>query len=137
MDEIGKKSIHFIQKDSVLEYQNKESMTAILLAAKYNQLDCVMNLFNEGARIYDSDNKMQNVLHYSIINENEQLIKFFIENDGKQILRKEKNYQGQIPIDLEQAKQFTTWLYTIWDCVASNMTSLITKYIQQGSYQVN
>ena len=65
------------------------------------------------------------------------MIKFFISKDEKFHLRKEKNTMGQIPIDLEKAKYFMTWLYTIWDCVNSGMANMIAKYVTSGAYSVN
>jgi len=56
-------------------------MTPILLATKYNSMGCVNMLYEKGAQLYVSDNKLQNVLHYSIKNENENMIKFFISKD--------------------------------------------------------
>jgi len=60
-------------------------------------------LFDYGANIYTVDNKMQNVLHHAIQNENEELIKFLVSKDQKFLLRKEKNIYDKIPIDLEKA----------------------------------
>ena len=81
-------------------------MTPILAASKYNNLECATLLFDSGANIYVTDNKMQNVLHYSIINENENMIKFFISKDEKLYLRNEQNAMGKSPIDLKKAQPF-------------------------------
>jgi ankyrin repeat protein len=112
-------------------------MTPILLATKYNNIQIVNLLYENGSNLYVTDNKMQNVLHYSIYNENENMIKFFISKDEKFYLRKEKNTLGLIPMDLEKAKYYMTWLYTIWDCVNGGMANLIAKYVTSGSYSVN
>jgi len=75
----------------VLEFNNNDSMTPILAATKYNNYECVTMLHESGANLYVTDNKMQNVLHYAIINENERLIKFLISKDERFKLRKEKS----------------------------------------------
>lgn len=64
---------------------------------------------------------MQNVLHYAILNENENMIKYLISKDQKFHLRKEKSINGHIPMELEKASKFMTWLYTIWDAVNGGM----------------
>lgn len=94
-------------------------------------------LFDYGANIYTVDNKMQNVLHHSILNENENLIKFLVAKDQKFQLRKEKNIYDKIPIDLEKAQMFMTWLYTIWDAAEGGILNLVQTYIKQRSYEVN
>lgn len=112
-------------------------MTPIILSSKFNNFGCVSLLVDHGCTLYCVDNKMQNVLHYAIFNENEQMIKFFTSKDDKFLLRKEKNIYGQIPMELEKAQKFMTWLYTIWDAVNNNMTTLVQKYINDKSYGIN
>jgi len=73
---------YFTLKEAI-EFANKENMTALLVAAKYNNFRAVKELCNRDANIYQTCNKMQNVLHYAILNENEEMIKFFIEKDEK------------------------------------------------------
>lgn len=126
--------MHF---DDLKEFSNKDCLTPLLLAAKYNNMGCITMMFEEQANIYATDNKMQNVLHYAIHNENEQMIKYFVSKDPKQRLRREKNIYGYIPIDLEKAQKFMTWLYTIWDAANGNMVNLVQKYIKMKSYEVN
>lgn len=78
-------------------------MTPIIVSAKFNNFHCVSLLVDHGSNLYVIDNKMQNVLHYAIFNENEHMIKFFTSKDDKFLLRKEKNIFGQIPMELEKA----------------------------------
>ncbi len=59
-------------------------MTALLTSAKYNNFYCAYQLFDFGANLYTTCNKMQNVLHYAIKNENEEMIKFIVSKDEKQ-----------------------------------------------------
>ena len=42
----------------MIEFTSKESLTPLLLAAKYNNLNCVAILYEEGANIYAVDTKM-------------------------------------------------------------------------------
>lgn len=67
--------------ENVLEFTNLDSMTPVILAAKYNNLLCAIMLVEEGANIHVVDNKMQNVLFYAIMNENEKMIRYFISKD--------------------------------------------------------
>jgi ankyrin repeat protein len=69
-------------------------MTPIILAAKYNHLEVMKILYELGGGIYSLDNKMQNVLHYAIFNENEEMIKYIVSKDQKFQLRREKNIYG-------------------------------------------
>mmetsp|Transcript_19067 Transcript_19067/g.18200 ORF Transcript_19067/g.18200 Transcript_19067/m.18200 type:complete len:147 (+) Transcript_19067:1420-1860(+) len=112
-------------------------MTPILLATKCNNMECVNLLYEKGAKLHVSDNKMQNVLHYSIFNENENMIKFFISKDEKLSLRKQQNTLGKTPFDLDKAKNYITWLYSIWDCVQGEMHKPLYKYIKEGHYKIN
>lgn len=55
----------------VIEFTNNDNQTPLFVAAKYNNLNCVTFLYENGANIYAVDNKMENILHYAIHNENE------------------------------------------------------------------
>lgn len=112
-------------------------MTPTLLAAKFNNYQCLTLLVDNGADLYVVDNRMQNVLHYAILNENENMIKYLISKDQKFQLRKEKNVCGLIPMELEKSAKFMTWLYTIWDAVNGGMTQLVIKYLNEKSYDIN
>jgi ankyrin repeat protein len=112
-------------------------MTPVLAAAKYNNYYSAHLLVENGANLYVVDNMMYNVLHHAIENENTQMIKFFISKDQKFLLRREKNINGQIPMEIEKAALFMTWLFNIWDAVKEGMIQLVQKYIKDKSYDVN
>ncbi|CDW82442.1 ankyrin repeat [Stylonychia lemnae] len=121
----------------VIEFTNNDNQTPLFVAAKYNNLNCVNFLFENGANLYAIDNKMENILHNAIHNENEELIKFLVKKDEKFLLRREKNIYDKIPIDLEKAQQFMTWLYTIWDAVEGGIINLVASYVKSKDYEVN
>eukprot|EP00347_Sterkiella_histriomuscorum_P011912 403370620 len=127
----------YLNLSDVLEFTNNVNQTPLFVAAKYNNLDCISFLYDHGANIYTVDNKMENVLHYAIYNENEQMIKFLVNKDSKFMLRREKNIYDKIPIDLEKAQKFMTWLYTIWDAVDGGISNLVASYVKQRAYDVN
>ena len=61
---------------------NRDYLTPLLTATKFNSLGCVTVLVEKyNANIHCVDNNMWNVLHHSIENENAQLIKFFMSKD--------------------------------------------------------
>ena len=62
------------------------------------------------------------------------MIKYLISKDDKFKLRKEKNIKGKIPMEIEKADSFMSWLYTIWDAVSDNMTVIVQQYIKDKSY---
>ena len=127
----------FSPLSSMLEFTNRDSQTPLLLAAKYNNLPIVTLLHDEGANLYSTDALMQNVLHYAVLNRNEPMIRFCVAKDDGFRLRREQNIWGRIPLDLEEAAQYMTWLYTIWDAVNGNIPSLVSKYVKDKAYSVN
>ena len=71
----------FYSLTDYLEFENKEAMTALIVAAKYNNFHCFSLLIEFGSNLYVTCNRMQNTLHYAIKNENEEMIKFIIKCD--------------------------------------------------------
>ena len=66
------------------------------------------------------------------------MIKYLVSKDNLYKLRKEKNVFNKIPLELEKAKNFLTWLYTIWDAAAEgNLGNQIQYYIKSKAYDVN
>jgi ankyrin repeat protein len=57
-----------------LDFCSTQNMTPLLLATKNNNIFVALKLIEEGSNIYVQDNKLQNLLHYSIENESEELI---------------------------------------------------------------
>ena len=53
------------------------------------------------------------------------------------MLRKEKNLENKIPFDLEKAKYFMKWLYTIWDAAKAGMLDLVVRYVNNSDYEIN
>ena len=120
----------FLPFKSLLEFNNAENQTPLLVTAKYKNINCVKLLYNEGANLHALDNKMQNALHYSIHACSEDLIKFFVDKDPDFRLRKEKNIYDKKPVDHEHAPIFMKWLYTIWDAVEGNISNLVIMYVK-------
>lgn len=58
----------------ILEFQNKFECTPLLFASKRNQFKLFEILIEEGANLYTHCNKLLNVLHYAILNENTKMI---------------------------------------------------------------
>lgn len=54
----GMPELNFTPYPSIIEYINKDSMTPLILAAKYNNLVCAILLVEDGANIFSLDNKM-------------------------------------------------------------------------------
>ena len=48
----------FIKYTNLIEYSNKDSMTPVIIAAKYNNFNCVISIVEDGANIHAVDNKM-------------------------------------------------------------------------------
>ena len=69
--ESNEEKYRFLKLKDLLEFTNHDNQTPLLTAAKFNNLECVKYLGNFNVNIYAVDNKMENVLHHSIYNENE------------------------------------------------------------------
>ena len=59
-------------------------MTPFLVGAKFNKLDCMRYLADQGCDFFNADINMQNSMHYAVINENEEMIKFLVLKDVNQ-----------------------------------------------------
>jgi len=40
-------------------------------------------------------------------------------------------------MDLDKAKYFMKWLYTIWDAARGGMVDLVVKYVDNGDYDID
>lgn len=92
---------NFLTTQAHLDFTNRENMTPFLVAAKFNKLDCMIYLAELGCNIFITDTKMQNPMHYAIINENDEMIKFLVSKDDNSKMRKDKNIFNKMPVELE------------------------------------
>lgn len=77
-------------------------MTLLLIAAKYNNLETFKYLVEKNCGLYATCTKMQNCLHYAVINKNKDFISYltYLDSDNDS-LRNEQNVRGQSPLDLD------------------------------------
>ena len=72
---------------AILENTSWENFTLLLIAAKYSNLETFKLLLEKGCNLYASCIKMQNSLHYAVINKNKEFIEFLSLYDAeKEIL---------------------------------------------------
>ena len=69
----GKKRV-FHSLNDVLNNQSRENFTLLLIAAKYNNLDTFKYLIEKNCDLYSTCTKMQNSLHYAVLNKNKEFI---------------------------------------------------------------
>jgi len=86
----------------ILENHSWDNFTLLLISAKYNNLETFKLLLNKGCNINATCTKMQNCMHYAVINKNKEFIWFIALYDAdKDTLRYEPNVWGQTPIELD------------------------------------
>ena len=136
--------IHFLRKSEVLECLAIENLTPLLVAAKYNRFPIMHYLYNLGVSIYVSTSQMLNALHYSILNQNEEMTKFLISADGDyNKLKYEHDCRGNLPKDLQPNKTIQEKesnedpLANIWECAVLGDIPKIYKIIKHKKYGVN
>jgi hypothetical protein len=57
-----------------------------------------------------------NVLHYAVINENEEMIKLIVFADAESnSLLNDKNFRNETPIDMDDRKKYELIFKHIWD----------------------
>lgn len=100
---------------AILENTSWENFTLLLMAAKYNNLETFKLLLDRGCNLYSSCIKMQNSLHYAVINKNKEFIEFLTHYDAEnEILLKEQNVRGQNPIEIDNKSYFENELKNIF-----------------------
>jgi ankyrin repeat protein len=68
----------------ILENTSRENFTLLLISAKFNNFETFKFLLNKGCNLYASCIKMQNSLHYAVINKNKEFIQFLSLYDAEQ-----------------------------------------------------
>ena len=84
--------------NQIIEFRSKTGSTPLLISAQYGKAENFKFLMSLGANIYQLNGKMQNVLHLSITNKCEKIIRLLASLDsevGK--FRRQKDYRGKIP----------------------------------------
>jgi len=64
----------FMLKNQVLENQTRENCSPFLLTAKFDNIKIFNELMKLGCDLYTTDIRMQNALHYAVINKNKGFI---------------------------------------------------------------
>lgn len=68
---------------AVLEFKNKQDNTPVLFSAKRNNLEFFEELVELGANLYTNCNRLMNVLHYAVLNENSKMIEIICWSDAE------------------------------------------------------
>lgn len=82
-----------------LEIQNYDSLTPLLLAARFNRVDIVHSLIKAGASIdevYSKDGN--NILHFAVNENSEELVELILNNTTIDVTR--KNSANKSPMEL-------------------------------------
>lgn len=105
----------------ILEFQNKFECTPLLFASKRNQFKIFEALIEEGSSLYSCCNKLMNVLHYAILNENSQLIELIVFADAEgNKLSNERNFRNETPKNLDDKCKFDHIIHHIWEAASVN-----------------
>eukprot|EP00347_Sterkiella_histriomuscorum_P004875 403358755 len=136
-----KYSKYFKPFTTLLEFKNNQESTPLLYCAKRNQFKMFQVLLMQGAQINTVCSKLMNVLHYAVLNENQNMIEQIVYCDAEtDRLQNEKNYRNQTPVNLDDKKKYTLVFNHIWSvvslCTPSNMEQL-DFLIQSEKFQVN
>ncbi|CDW82347.1 ankyrin repeat [Stylonychia lemnae] len=112
----------------IFDFTDNQNMTPLLIAAKNNNLEIVKFLVKEGANLYVYCSQLQNCLHYAVINQNSEMIKYLLFSDVEgQILRNECNYRNQKPENMDTQKKYVNLFQNIWDCAATKTHTAFEK----------
>jgi len=66
----------------MIENQTKENFTPLLVCVKMNNLEACQYLISLDVNLYASCIKMQNALHYAVLNKNKEMISFLCDLDS-------------------------------------------------------
>eukprot|EP00347_Sterkiella_histriomuscorum_P006025 403354358 len=100
----------------VYEFTDNLNMTPLLIAAKHNNFEILKLLINDGVNVYTQCSKLQNCLHYAVLNNNEEMIKYLIFADAEsRILINECNYRNLNPEAFDCNRKFTHLFQNIWE----------------------
>lgn len=103
-----------------MEFNNRLENTPLLFAAKRNQYYFFKTLASHGANMYVNCNKLLNVLHYAVLNENEKMIELIVFSDAESNkLINEKNYRDETPIKMDERHKFQGYFDHIWAAAMS------------------
>ena len=131
----GELSTHLLRSDA-------ENMTALLLAARSNHMEIFKQLILEHeAECYVNDIRLNNVLHYAVINENEEMVNFIVRADAeKNWLKNERNIRGHTP-EMISTRALPRELFShVWEFAAAKSSSALQKLqdlIDSGTFDVN
>ena len=100
----------------MIEYQSKENLTPVLVAAKFNNMSLFKYLVRRDANFHMQCIKMQNSLHYAVLNKSKAFIEYLIALDAdKGQLRHDLNVRGKKPQELDTNHFFENELFSIFD----------------------
>ena len=93
---------------NALEATDHENFSCLLLAAKHNLTRIFKLVHSYDVDLHAQCLKMQNVLHYAVQNENEDLVRLIclVDADSLNPLKYAQNARGKSPLDLPEAVQF-------------------------------
>lgn len=112
----------------MLEYKTKSGLTPLLVAAQCNKLEAFTYLLHRGADVYAISSKMQNALHYAVINKNRQMLNEITQIDcEKCVLLNQFDYKGKNPKAYDKNNEFKILLISIWEAIRElKLTDILT-----------
>jgi len=69
-----------------------------------------------GSNFYTVCNKLLNVLHYAVLNENSKMVEMitFSDAEGGSLIQ-ERNFRNETPVDMDEKRKFDHLFHNIWE----------------------
>jgi len=128
----------YLTIDEMLEYPAKYNLTPLLLAAQYNKLESFQYLVMIGANIYAKTTRMQNILHLSVINKNEDIVRYIMDRDAEECsLKYGKDCRGKTPVQYAKREDIIISLMSIWESIRNGRLSEIETLVARSKGEVH
>ncbi len=130
--------VEFMSLQDMLENRANGGMTPILLAAQFNKLDTFEYLLSLKANLHVINTKLQNPLHFAVINRNPDMIRLILRRCEAEpeldvpSLKSQIDYRGKTPVAYDRKNELHLALTTIWEAIAKHALQDIQPIVNFG-----